>query len=213
MDHPRGGPRRDGPRHRADRRPDRGALLPRSARAARGARPRARDRRPLRPRRSLDPVLPGVIWDDLPPADRTAAQAQDAAQDVLSRPEFHRPGPSIIERIERWISDGHQPSARSDQRRRRWRRHRQRRSSSPPSALVVVMLLRFGQGRADAMPGVPAARVRTGRGRTADDWRSEAAQLEAAGRWRAALRCRYRALVAELAGNGRARRPPRQDDR
>ena len=44
--------------------------------------------------------------------------------------------------------------------------------------------------------------MRTGRGRSADDWRSEAAKHEAAGRWRDALRCRYRALVAELAGNG-----------
>ena len=48
----------------------------------------------------------------------------------------------------------------------------------------------------------PAARVRTGRGRTAEEWRAEATQHEAAGRWRDALRCRYRALVAELAGNG-----------
>ena len=47
-----------------------------------------------------------MIWADLPTPDRTAAEAQDAAQEVLSRPEFHRPGPSIIERIEGWISDG-----------------------------------------------------------------------------------------------------------
>ena len=67
--------------------------------------------------------------------------------------------------------------------------------------LVVVMLLRFGKGVQSDAPR-PAARVRAGRGRSADDWRGEAAQHEAAGRWRDALRCRYRALVAELAGNG-----------
>ncbi len=44
--------------------------------------------------------------------------------------------------------------------------------------------------------------MRTARGRTAEEWRAEADQHESAGRWRDALRCRYRALVAELAGNG-----------
>jgi hypothetical protein len=141
-----------------------------------------------------------VIWADLPTPDRTAAQAQDAAQEVLSRPEFHRPGPSIIERIEGWISDG---------------LNRVLEVFSgvagggviamviliAAAVLVVMMLVRFGRG-VQRDPGVPAARVRTGRGRTANEWRAEAADLEAQGQWRAALRCRYRALVAELAGRG-----------
>ena len=48
-----------------------------------------------------------VLWDDLTtcPRQHTGAEARSAAKDVLSRPEFHRPGPSIIERIERWVSD------------------------------------------------------------------------------------------------------------
>ena len=41
-----------------------------------------------------------------------------------------------------------------------------------------------------------------GGARTAAQWRAEAAAHDAAGRWREALRCRYRALVAELAGRG-----------
>ncbi len=141
-----------------------------------------------------------MIWADLPTPDRTAAQAQDAAQEVLSRPEFHRPGPSIIERIEGWISDG---------------LNRVLEVFSgvagggviamviliAAAVLVVTMLLRFGRG-VQSDPGVPAARIRTGRGRTADEWRAAAADLEAQGQWRAALRCRYRALVAELAGRG-----------
>jgi len=36
-------------------------------------------------------------------------------------------------------------------------------------------------------------------GRSAVDWRAEAARHEASRRWRDALRCRYRALIAELA--------------
>jgi hypothetical protein len=39
-------------------------------------------------------------------------------------------------------------------------------------------------------------------GRSAVDWRAEAARHERQGRWRDALRCRYRALVADLAGRG-----------
>jgi hypothetical protein len=34
--------------------------------------------------------------------------------------------------------------------------------------------------------------------RTAVDWRKEAERLEQAGEWKGGLRCRYRALVAEL---------------
>ncbi len=141
-----------------------------------------------------------MFWDELPPPAHTGAQARDAARDILSRPEFHRPGPSIIERVERWVSEAIS---------------RVLDAISGVAgggviasviliaavALVVVMLLRFGKGvQADAPR--PAARVRTGRGRTAEEWRAEATQHEAAGRWRDALRCRYRALVAELAGNG-----------
>lgn len=141
-----------------------------------------------------------MIWADLPVPDRSAADAQDAAREVLSRPEFHRPGPSIIERIEGWVSDA-------------LNRVLEAFSGvagggliaivilAAAAALVVVMLVRFGRG-VQRDPGVPAVRVRTGRGRTADEWRAEAAAHEAQGQWRAALRCRYRALVAELAGRG-----------
>jgi hypothetical protein len=59
--------------------------------------------------------------------------------------------------------------------------------------------LRFGRG-AERRPRARGAGAPVGR--SAEDWRSDAALHEAAGRWRDALRCRYRALVAELAGNG-----------
>lgn len=39
-------------------------------------------------------------------------------------------------------------------------------------------------------------------GRNARDWLRDADRAEAAGQWREALRCRYRALLAELAGAG-----------
>ncbi|MDP9452222.1 MAG: DUF4129 domain-containing protein [Actinomycetota bacterium] len=66
--------------------------------------------------------------------------------------------------------------------------------------VAVVLALRLTRGlRPDpvAAPGTEPAP-----GRSAVDWRADAAAHEAAGQWRAALRCRWRALVADLAGRG-----------
>ena len=142
----------------------------------------------------------GVLWDELPSPDHTGAEARDAARDVLARPEFHRPGPSIIERVERWVSEAIS-------------RVLDAISGAAGGGLIAsliligavvlatVMIVRFSRGvQTDAAR--PAARVVTGRGHSAESWRALAEQAEAQGLWREALRCRYRALVAELAGNG-----------
>ena len=65
---------------------------------------------------------------------------------------------------------------------------------------AVVFAVRFTRG-ARRDPGVASGRALLPR-RTAADWRAEAESHEAAGRWRSALRCRYRALVADLAARG-----------
>jgi hypothetical protein len=51
-------------------------------------------------------------------------------------------------------------------------------------------------------PGVGAGVAVDGVGRPPADWRAEAARHEAAGAWRDALRCHWRALVADLAARG-----------
>lgn len=67
-------------------------------------------------------------------------------------------------------------------------------------AATVALAVRFSRGvRSD--PALAATPASSGR-RPAVDWRADADAHEAAGRWRAALRCRWRALVAELAGRG-----------
>lgn len=67
-------------------------------------------------------------------------------------------------------------------------------------AITVALAVRFSRSvRSD--PVVATASAGSPR-RSATDWRSDAATHEAAGQWRAALRCRWRALVAELAGRG-----------
>jgi hypothetical protein len=65
---------------------------------------------------------------------------------------------------------------------------------------AVVFAVRFTRG-ARRDPGVVEGRPFVHR-RTAAEWRAEAADHEAAGRWRPGLRCRYRALVADLAARG-----------
>jgi len=68
-------------------------------------------------------------------------------------------------------------------------------------ALVLVTAARRGGGRRGPRGPVVVLRGH-GASQSPAAWRAEAAAHEAAGRWRDALRCRYRALVAELAGRG-----------
>ena len=124
----------------------------------------------------------GVLWDELPSPGHTGAEARRAARDVLARPEFHRPGPSIIERIERWVSDaiGRVLDAISGAA-----------GGGLIASLILiaavvlatVMVLRFSRG-VQTDTARPAARVVTGRGRSAESWRALAEQAEAQGLWR-----------------------------
>jgi hypothetical protein len=134
-----------------------------------------------------------------PVPDHSAAQARDAADDVLSRPEYQVPSPTVLQRIRTWIGE---------QLSRLLARLGVGGSASIVAwlilavavAIVVFFVIRFAKGvtpdatrRADSV---------TARLRTADDWRAEAADQERQGNWRAGLRCRYRALVADLAQRG-----------
>lgn len=63
--------------------------------------------------------------------------------------------------------------------------------------VAALLLARFARTlRRD--PAVGAV-VTGGLGRSSTDWLEDAADHERAGRWRAALRCQYRALIADLA--------------
>jgi Domain of unknown function (DUF4129) len=67
--------------------------------------------------------------------------------------------------------------------------------------VVVLLAVRYWVPLA-RNPSRPVVMTAARRGRSAVDWRAEAARHERDGRWRDALRCRYRALVADLAGRG-----------
>jgi hypothetical protein len=142
-------------------------------------------------------TLPLVdVLADLPKPTRPPGQVTRAVHDVLARPEYQHPGPSLLERIQQDVLD--------------WLA---RVLSGVVGAgigawivlvvivgLVVLVVWRLARD-VSRDPGQRLA-VSTGRLRPSADWRAEAEAHERAGEWRQAVRCRYRALVADLAGRG-----------
>jgi hypothetical protein len=138
-----------------------------------------------------------------PPAGSPPAHAPEtvrrAVHEVLSRAEFRRPGPSPLTRARNWVfgqidrllsglNGGGVGSVLG------W----------TIVALLVGAVAYFVWRFARGLTGDPelAASLPPPPRRTAADWLAEASAQEARGEWRLALRSRYRALVADLAGRG-----------
>lgn len=128
-----------------------------------------------------------------------AARVRAVAQQIVHQHQFAQPSRSLWFRFWSWVgrgvddvfnaifSHGH---------------------ASIPGLIVVAAILVVAvvvgtrlAGRISRDPGVDVRSPAVIR-RTPDEWSAEAARHEAAGRWRDAMRCRYRALVADLAGRG-----------
>lgn len=146
-------------------------------------------------------VLPALaLWPaQLPVPVHDRGEVERVTREVLSRREFYEPKPSwftslrerVIDELARLISrilDGANGSPLG------WL------AIAIVVAAIVLLGVRFGRtvSRDREQPLV----VTTTRRRSPTDWRAEAAVHEAAGEWRQALRCHYRALVAELATRG-----------
>jgi hypothetical protein len=128
-----------------------------------------------------------------------ASTIRRTAHDILSRPEFRPPPESPLTSLRRWAFN---------------QLGRLLEAVVGGSALGLVGLvcavvtvaglgwlvwhLRGTSARASRRTGV----IIEGAPRRVEDWLAEAATCEASGDWRGALRCRYRALVAELARRG-----------
>lgn len=135
---------------------------------------------------------------DLPAPQEAPAQARRRAEEILARPEL-RPEPRpLVERVLDELGElldellggvgGVSPVAA-------WG------VVAVAAGLVGLVLWRAVRAlQIDA--GARAGVGLDGRRRPPADWRAEAAAHEAAGRWREALRCSWRAVVAELAGLG-----------
>lgn len=136
---------------------------------------------------------------DLPVPATSPADARAIADSVLSRQEFADAQPRWWERILRVLSDW-------------WVDLVDAVGGGGRGSVIglvvllgvvaaaVFVVLRLTRGmRRD--PGVDMA-LDVGIGRTTRDWVDEALEHEARGRWRDAVRCRYRALLADLAAAG-----------
>jgi hypothetical protein len=144
-------------------------------------------------------VAQGQGRGELRVPDRDPEQVREVVREVLSRPEFRPPHRSLTERLVDWVLEliGRLLAALG---------------GSGAGGIVGLVLLalvlvgvgvlaaRFSRGLTPS-PEVAAA-VPAGRRRSAAEWRAEAEAQERAGAWRAAVRSRYRALVADLASRG-----------
>jgi hypothetical protein len=137
-----------------------------------------------------------ALLADLPQPTRPPGQVTGAVHRVLARPQYHYAGPSFLQRIQNDVVD--------------WLA---RVLSGVVGAgigawivvVVVVALVALVAwrlaGGVTRDPGRQMA-LSAGRIRPATEWRAEAEAHERAGEWRLAVRARYRALVADLAGRG-----------
>jgi hypothetical protein len=154
-----------------------------------------------RPERAaaLAAVLPVPVRPDLPAPTGDPEHVRQVVREVLARPEF-RPAPRpLFDRAMDWVLEllGRLLAVLG---------------GSGAGGVVGLLLLalalvgvgvvvaRFSRGITPS-PELAAAAAATP-GRSAADWRAEAEAHERAGDWRPAVRCRYRALVAELAARG-----------
>lgn len=137
----------------------------------------------------------------LPPSDHEPERVRELADEILAHPRYDETEPSLPDRILEWIAE---------------------RLAELVEALVgggggaaiawiillgfaaavVFLLVRYGRITLPALAAGREADVMVELTRTAGEWRAEADRLEADGRWREALRCRYRALVADLVRRG-----------
>lgn len=138
---------------------------------------------------------------DLPPPVHDPGVVRDLADQILAESRYDRPAKSIPDRILEWFGEQIGKVLGSLV------------GSGAGTvvawivvlaavAAVVFLVVRYG--RVVSLPRAAPARleVMVELSRTPAEWRAEAEALERDGRWRAALRCRHRALVAELVQRG-----------
>jgi hypothetical protein len=122
-----------------------------------------------------------------------------AAHDILSRPEFHTAPESPIDRARHWIGDQINHALNAVLSGTRLGILGIILAVVVVAAIVLLIVLSV---RGTTPNPVRAGYRIGGRQQSASDWLADAAAAEARGDWRSALRCRYRALVADLAARG-----------
>lgn len=138
---------------------------------------------------------------ELPPSVHDPERVRDLADRILAEPRYDRPPKSLPDRILEWFGEQLAKVLGSLV------------GSGAGTvvawafvlgavALVAYLVIRYGRVASPPRTTEPAPSVMVELTRTPAEWRAEAAALEAQGRWREGLRCRYRAVIAELVRRG-----------
>lgn len=137
----------------------------------------------------------------LPPATQDPAAVRELADRILAEARFDRPPESIPDRIMGWLGE---------QLARAFGTLVSGGGGTVVAWVillsavggVVYLLVRYGRVTLPSLATDDAPEVMVELSRSAREWRAEADRLEAADRWAEGLRCRHRALVADLVRRG-----------
>ena len=145
----------------------------------------------------------GRAQETLPPPEAGADEIRRAADEILSRPEFQEPPRSLYQRALDWIGDLISEAIGALV------------SGGTGAvvawvlllavvALVAYLVVRTVQGdrRRPSAGDATGLTIEADDRRPVDAWMADAERFEGEGRWRDAIRCRYRAIVAGLARSG-----------
>lgn len=138
---------------------------------------------------------------ELPPSNHDPQAVRDLAESILASPRYDRPSKSIPDRILEWFGEQLGKVLGSLV------------GSGAGTliawllvlgvvAFVVYLIVRFGRLRRLPRPPARPSRVMVELTRSPGEWRADAEAMEAQGRWKEGLRCRHRALIAELVRRG-----------
>ena len=136
---------------------------------------------------------------ELPEPTASPEDVRQQADEILDQRQFQRPEPNPIQRAEQWVDE------------QMGNLFNELVSGDAGSlvgwlvlivALVALLFFLRRLGRSVQADPRTETEVSVERVRTADEWREDAEAHERAGAWKAALRSRFRALVADLVDLG-----------
>jgi hypothetical protein len=137
----------------------------------------------------------------IPPSAHDPGAVRDLADRILAEARYDRPPESIPDRIMSWLGDQLAKAFGALV------------SGGGGTVLawvillvalggVVYLLVRYGRVSIPSLATDDEPEAMVELTRSAKEWRADADRLEAAGRWAEGLRCRHRALVADLVRRG-----------
>jgi hypothetical protein len=137
----------------------------------------------------------------IPPAAHDPGAVRELADRILAEARYDRPPESIPDQIMSWLGDQLAKAFGALV------------SGGGGTVLawlillaalggVVYLLVRYGRVSIPSLTTDDEPEAMVELSRSAREWRADADRLEAAGRWAEGLRCRHRALVADLVRRG-----------